>query len=293
MSFQRRLFRSTFAVLVSCIAVLPVAPGGRALADEGMWLPHEVPQFVLEDLKSRGFALDQEDIFNSDGTGMANAVVRLGATGTFVSSEGLILTNHHVAFGAVQRMSTPEKNYIRQGFLARTQAEEVPAIGYNVYVTQSVTDVTQKVLSVTRPSMTPLERYKAVEKRTKELVKKAESKRDIYAEVRGFSGGVRYLLYTFLKLRDVRAVYVPSRAIGEYGGETDNWMWPRHTGDFSFLRAYVAPDGGPADFSPDNVPYRPKRYLKVSPAGLQDGDLAIVIGFPGGTQRYLTSYAMA
>jgi hypothetical protein len=190
-------------------------------------------------------------------------------------------------------MSTPEKNYITQGFIAKSRSEEVPAIGYFVYVTQTVTDVTTKVLSATKPSMTPLQRYYAIERRTKEIVKKAESKRDIYAEVRGFSGGVRYLLYTFLKIRDVRVVYVPSRAIGEYGGEIDNWMWPRHTGDFSFLRAYVSPDGRPAEFSQNNVAYKPKRYLKVASQGVQDGDLTIVIGFPGGSHRYLTSFAMA
>ena len=279
--------------MLVCAAVPFVAPGDCVLAGEGMWLPQEVPQFVLDDLKSRGCAFGQDDIFNEEGTGIANAVVRVSATGTFVSPDGLVLTNHHVAFNAVQRMSTAEKNYITQGFLARTRAEEVQAIGYFVYVTQSVTDVTRKVLSAVKPSMAPLERYKAIEKRTKELVKKAESKKDTYAEVRGFSGGVRYLLYTFLKIRDVRVVYVPSKAIGEYGGEIDNWMWPRHTGDFSFLRAYVAPDGKPADFSVDNVAYRPSRYLKVAPGGIQDGDLAIVIGFPGGTHRYMTSYGMA
>ena len=291
MNFQRSAIRTALTAFLVCAAVMSVATG--LSADEGMWLPQEVPQFVLQDLKSRGCALGQDDIFNSEGTGIANAVVRLGATGTFVSPDGLVLTNHHVAFGAVQRMSTPEKNYITQGFLAKTRAEEVPAIGYFVYVTQSVTDVTDKVLSAVKPSMTPLQRYYAIEKRTKEIVKKAESKKHTHAEVRGFSGGVRYLLYTFLKIRDVRVVYVPSRSIGEYGGEIDNWMWPRHTGDFSFLRAYVGPDGSPAEFSEGNVAYRPKRYLKVAPGGIQDGDLAIVVGFPGGTHRYMPSYAMA
>jgi len=293
MDFPRLIIRVTRGALYACVAVSSIAFCESVSAEEGMWLPQELPRFVLQDMESKGCAFQQNDIFNSEGTGIANAVVRVGATGTFVSPDGLVLTNHHVAFGAVQRMSTPDKNYISQGFLARSRTEEVPAIGYFVYVTQSVEDVTEKVLSAAKPSMTPIQRYYAIERRTKELVKKAESKRDTYAEVRGFSGGVRYLLYSFLKIRDVRVVYVPSRSIGEYGGEIDNWMWPRHTGDFSFLRAYVAPDGRPAEFSGKNVPYRPKRYLKVAPGGAHEGDLTIVIGFPGGTHRYLTSYAMA
>ena len=293
MRFHPKIAGRVLSAFVVCFAVVVLPYAARLSAEEGMWLPQEVPQFVLQDLKAKGSPLTQEDIFNSAGTGLANAVVRIGATGTFVSPDGLILTNHHVAFDAVQRMSTAEKNYITQGFLARSRSEEVPAEGYVVYVTQTITDVTDKVVSAVKPTMTPIQRYYAVEKRTKEIVKKAESKKDTYAEVKALSDGARYLLYTFLKIRDVRAVYVPSRAIGEYGGEIDNWMWPRHTGDFSFLRAYVAPDGKPADFSKDNVAYRPKRYVKVAAGGAQDGDLGIVIGFPGGTHRYTPSYGMA
>jgi hypothetical protein len=259
---------------------------------EGMWLPQELPDAVIQDMRLKGCELSKEQIFNTLGTGIANAVVRLGATGSFVSPEGLILTNHHVAFGAVQRMSTPERNYIRQGFIARSKEEEVPALGYIAYVTQSVEDVTPKVLSAVKPSMSPLERYKAIERRTKEIVKKAEKGKDVYCEVRSFFGGSRYLLYTSLKIKDIRVVYVPARSIGEYGGEIDNWMWPRHTCDFSFLRAYVAPDGKTTEYSKDNVPYRPKSYLKIAPEGLREGDFAFIVGFPGRTDRYLTSYAL-
>jgi hypothetical protein len=265
-----------------------------------MWLPQEMQDEVMQEMQDKGLELGRDEIWNSAGTGIANAIVqmgKMGATGAFVSPEGLILTNHHVAFGSVQRMSTPDKNYIERGFLAKTRGEEVPALGYIAYVMQSSEDVTEKVFSEVKPAMTPLERYMAIEKRTKQIVKEAEARgqaagSDIYCEVSSFFGGARYLLYTFLKIRDVRVVYVPARAIGEYGGDIDNWMWPRHTGDFSFLRAYVAPDGRSTDFSKDNVPYGPKRYLAVAPEGLKEGDFAFIIGFPRSTHRYLTSYAL-
>ena len=264
-----------------------------AYCGEGMWLPQELSDEIIRDMRLKGCELGREEIFNNLGTGVANAVVRVSATGSFVSPEGLILTNHHVAFGAVQRMSTPEKNYIRHGFLARSREEEVPALGYNTYVFQSVEDVTQKVLSTVKPSMSPLQRYNAIERRIKKIIKKTEKRRDVYCEVRGFFGESRYLLYTSLKIKDVRVVYVPARSIGEYGGEIDNWMWPRHTCDFSFLRAYVAPDGRTAEYSKDNVPYRPKTYLKIAPEGLREGDFTFIIGFPAKTDRYLTSYALS
>jgi hypothetical protein len=194
-------------------------------------------------------------------------------------------------------MSTPENNYIEHGFLAKTRADEVPALGYTAYVIDTCEDVTGRILSATRSSMTPLQRYKAIDRRIKQVEKAAEARQkkrgmDAYCEVSDFAGA-RYILYTFLKLRDVRVAYVPSRPIGEYGGETDNWMWPRHAADFSFLRAYVAPDGQPAEFSKANVPYRPKRYLRVAPEGIKDGEFALIIGFPRVTHRYLTSYALA
>ena len=276
------LFLATFFVLLTAL-VSVTYPG------EGMWLPHEIPTEVMRKMRKMGLKLDREEIFNSEGTGVANAVVRVGATGCFVSPDGLILTNHHVAFGAVQRISTPEHNYIEEGFLARSREEELPAYGYTSYILRSVEDVTQAVLAALTPGMSPLERYEAIEKRINQIVKESEETTGLRSEVKSFFGGSRYLLYRYLRLRDIRVVYVPSRSIGEYGGDIDNWMWPRHTGDFSFLRAYVAPSGFPADYSPDNVPYKPKRYLKIARNGLKEGDFAIIVGFPGHTDRYLTS----
>jgi hypothetical protein len=284
---------------VACGALLAVAAAlSPARCDEGMWLPQELSDQVIAEMRDRGCALTKDGIWNTAGTGVANAIVHMGATGSFVSPDGLILTNHHVAFGSVQRISTPEKNYIEHGFLARTRADEVPALGYEAYVMLSSEDVTGRILSGLSASMSPLERHLAIEKTIKRIVKEAEAQgkaggSDVDCQVSSFYGGARYLLYTSLKLRDVRVVYVPSRAIGEYGGEVDNWMWPRHAGDFSFLRAYVGSDGKPADYSEANVPYRPARYLKIAPQGLEDGDFAFILGFPRTTHRYLTSYAIA
>jgi len=272
-------------ILLSLVAVSHAA--------EGMWPPYGLPEEVLRDMHDMGLELTGEEIWNEDGTGVANAVVSVGATGAFVSPDGLILTNHHVAYGAVQRISTAGKNYIEEGHLAKTREEEVPAHGYRAYIFLGARDVTGEVLSAVRESMSPLERYNAIERRTKEIIDEAESAGDVYCEVNAFYGGAKYVLDTYTRLPDVRVVYVPARSIGEYGGDVDNWMWPRHTADFSFLRVYVGPDGKPADYSEDNVPYKPKRYLKISKEGLEEGDFGLIVGFPGKTARYLTSYGLA
>jgi hypothetical protein len=204
----------------------------------------------------------------------------------------LIITNHHVAFSAIQRQSTPEHNYLQDGFDARTKDEELPAIGYNVYVVKSFKDVTSEVLRGVREGMTGLKRYQAVEKASKRIIREAEKGRDVKCKVVSMYGGSQYHLFTYFKIRDVRVVYAPPRAIGDYGGEIDNWMWPRHAGDFAFLRAYVAPDGKSADYSALNVPYDSPVYLKLSSAGIKEGDFVMLIGFPGKTKRYESSYGI-
>jgi len=287
------IMRGHPGLAVGLCAIVSLVLIGSAVCEEGMWLPHALPDHVMREMRSLGLELGEAEIFNPDGTGIANAVVSVGASGSFVSPEGLILTNHHVAYGAVQRISTSEKNYIEEGFLAGSKEEEVPAHGYRAYVLLSSEDVTDRVLLYLRPSMSPLERNKVIEKATKEIVREAEAGKEVYCEVNELHGGLMYRLDTYLQLTDVRVVYVPSRSIGEYGGDIDNWMWPRHTGDFSFLRAYIGPDGSPADFSEDNVPYRPASYLKVAKQGLRDGEFAMIIGYPGRTHRYLTSYGLA
>ena len=273
-------------VLLLCL----VFANGLSRADEGMWPLYDLDRLPFDSLKARGLTLEPNQIYNPQGGGICDAVVRVGATGSFVSPDGLIITNHHVAYGAVQKQSTVEQNLIADGFYASTPEDEIPAIGYNVYATLAMVDMTEKVLATLDESLTAFERYQAIDKITKEIIKEAEDGRDVKCRLAKMYGGQQYILYTYFKIRDVRIVYVPPASIGVYGGDIDNWMWPRHTGDFSFLRAYVAPDGSSAEFAPENVPYRSRTYLPVSTAGVTDGDFAMIIGFPGHTNRYASSY---
>ena len=263
-------------------------------AEEGMWPIDQLSEELIRDMQVKGLSLSAEELYTSDGTGVINAVVDLGGgTGSFVSPDGLIITNHHVAFGAIQQMSTAENNYIEKGFLAKTREEEPQALGFNAYVLLSSEDVTAEVLSYVNDSMAPLERFKAIEQAQKEIVKEAEEGRDVFCEVAAMYGGLSYTLYTYLKIKDLRVVYAPPASIGNYGGDIDNWMWPRHTGDFSFLRAYVAPNGKTAEYSEENVPYRPKSHLKIASEPTKEGDFALVAGYPGRTYRHINSFDVA
>ena len=274
-----------FFALAVFAAVLSFTAG----ADEGMWMPHQMKAL---NLKALGLQMDPGDLYKMDGTGLMSAVVNLGGgTGSFVSSEGLILTNHHVAYGAIQRASSKEKDYIKDGFMAAVRGEEIPAQGYQAGILLGYEDVTAKVNTYFKPKMTPRERYDAFDKAQKDLVAAAEKAgKDLRCTLASMYSGNAYYLYTFKQIRDVRLVYAPPQDLGNYGGETDNWMWPRHTCDFSFLRAYVGPDGTAADFSPSNVPYKPKVWNKVSLEGFKDGDFTFVMGYPGRTYR---NYALS
>ncbi len=272
-------------VILALVLSLTLVAG----ADDGMWMPHQMKTL---DLKALGLQMDPGNLYKTDGTGLMSAVVNLGGgTGEFVSPEGLVLTNHHVAYGAIQRASSKENDYITSGFLAKTRAEEIPAQGYTVGVLLGYEDVTAKVNAYFKPKMTPRQRYDAFDKAQKEITAAAEKAgKDLRCTLASMYSGNAYYLFTFKQIRDVRLVYAPPQDLGNYGGETDNWMWPRHTCDFSFLRAYVGPDGTAADFNPSNVPYSPKVWLKVSLDGFKEGDFTFVMGYPGRTFR---NYALA
>lgn len=275
--------------LISFIFILLLAPA--AIADEGMWPVYSLDKLDWATLKARGLTLDREDIYSASGRSLANAVVSLGGgTGSFVSPNGLIITNHHVAESAIQRQSTIEHDYLREGFYAATTAEEIPAPGYSAYVLQGVTDVTDRVLAAVNDSMTDSARHEVVDSISKVIVSECEEGESIRCSVSRMFGGQQYVVHRYLQIRDVRIVYAPSGAIGNFGGEIDNWMWPRHTGDFAFLRAYVAPDGSPADYSEENIPYQTSVYLPISSSGVSEGDFTMMIGFPGRTDRYASSY---
>ena len=256
-------------------------------ADDGMWMPHQMKNL---DLKAFGLKMDPADLYKKDGTGLMSAVVHLGGgTGEFVSKEGLILTNHHVAFGALQRASDKEHDYIQNGFIAWEKNQEIPARGYIADVLLGYEEVTDLILSNISDDLLPLEKYYAIEKNIKELVAKTEEQGpDIRASVASMYNGNQYYLFRFKRLRDIRLVYAPPRDLGNYGGDIDNWMWPRHTCDFSFLRAYVSPQNEGIDFHPNNVPYKPKSVLKISLEGFNNNDFSFVMGYPGRTYRNYT-----
>ncbi|MBN2170887.1 MAG: S46 family peptidase [Candidatus Krumholzibacteriota bacterium] len=277
--------------LVCLLLALVAAP---SLADEGMWPLYDLDKLDFADLAARGLALSANEIFNHEDGGLAKAVVDLGGgTGSFVSPEGLIVTNYHVAFGAIQRQSRGDRNLLDAGFHAATRAEEIPAIGYRCSITLAVADVTARVLDALDPELDDLARFEAIDRITKEIVAEVEVAGDVKCRVARMHGGTQFILTTTRELRDVRIVHVPPAAIGQYGGDVDNWMWPRHTGDYSFLRAYTAPDGSSAEHAPENVPYRPDRWLRVATDCVREGAMALVIGFPGRTSRYVSSWALA
>ncbi|WP_306397396.1 S46 family peptidase [Telluria beijingensis] len=272
--------------------VLPVAIvglsglAGAAFADEGQWQPHQLPQLKSE-LKRIGIAMPAEKLADLGKHPMSAIVSLGGCSASFVSPDGLVVTNHHCAYGAIQRNATPEKNYIVDGFLAKTRADELPG-GPNtlVYVTEKVENVTDRVLKGLSPAMSGRERHALVESRIKALVAECETDKSTRCSVPAFHRGLEYYRIKQLMIRDVRLVYAPSDRIGNYGGDIDNYEWPRHVGDYAFYRAYVGKDGRPADPSPDNVPYKSKDFLVVSAEGLKNGDPILLAGYPGRTSRY-------
>lgn len=266
------------------LAALFVVPSAGAV--EGMWQPAQLPALAKQ-LKAKGLKISPEQLSDLTAYPLGAVVSLGGCTGSFVSPDGLIVTNHHCAVGALQYNSTPESNLIVNGFLAQTRDQELPgAPGSRVYVTESITDVTDTVKQNLHPWMTGAERHDAIDSARDKLVDGCETSEAYHCRVASFYGGLSYQLIRQMVIRDVRLVYAPAKSIGKFGGDIDNWTWPRHTGDFSYLRAYVAPNGKPATYSEDNVPYHPAHVLKVNPEGLEVGDFVMVAGYPGRTYRY-------
>jgi hypothetical protein len=253
-------------------------------ADEGMWMPQQIPA-LAERLRALGFQGDANMFSDLTGFPMGAIVSLGGCSGSFVSPDGLIVTNNHCVQGALQFNSKPDHNLMVDGYLARTRADELWAgPGSRVYVTLAVKDVTHEIMDKIDPAISDLERFEIIEKRVKEQTAACE-KEGLRCTVAPFFDGLKWYEISQLEIQDVRLVYAPAAGIGNFGGETDNWQWPRHTGDFSFYRAYVAKDGKAAPYSKDNVPYKPKHHLKVSPKGASPGELVFVAGYPGRTFR--------
>jgi hypothetical protein len=277
------------AIVLAVLLALCLSP---LTGEEGMY---PITSLAKLNLKAKGLKIDPAAIYNPKGASLIEAVVQLGGcSGSFVSPEGLIITNHHCVFGAAQAASSVEHDYLTLGFLAGTRPEEIRARGMTARITEEMRDVTADVLSAVTDAMDPIARSKAIEVRIAELTKKATAERPGKSvAISEMLAGQSYLMFISTTLRDVRLAYVPPRSIGEFGGEDDNWVWPRHTGDFSFVRAYATPDGKPADYAPTNVPYRPKTFLKVNPAGVNEEDFVFILGYPGRTYRHQTSFYMA
>ena len=263
-------------------------------ADEGMWLLPLLEKLNIGTMTKMGLKLTAEDIYSLNHSSLKDAVVIFGGgcTGEIVSPEGLLLTNHHCGFSAIQEHSSVEHNYLDDGYWAQTKKDELPNPGLSVTFLVRMEDVSGKILPALSDTMSEQTRNQKIREISRQIVKEATDSTGYEASVRSFFAGNAYYLVVYEIYRDVRFVGTPPNAIGKFGGDTDNWMWPRHTGDFSVFRVYMSPDGKPADYSPDNVPLKPKKYLKVSLKGVHPGDYSMVIGYPGGTERYMTSYEL-
>jgi len=291
MALPRLRSRAGAFALVALLFITAVAP--CAFADEGMFMPDAINRLPLDKLKARGLKIPVTDIYNAAGSSLKDAIVIIdGGTGEFVSPEGLLLTNHHVAFDALVAASTPANDYVARGFTARTRAEELPAPDYTVTITEDMHDVTSEVLGNIPATLANDERASAIEERVAALEASARSRaagQEARIRIMPLNEGLSYYMFTSLVLRDVRMVYAPPNSVAQFGGETDNFEWPRHGADFAFLRAYVGPDGKPADYSTNNVPFKPKKFLSLSMGGVREGDFMMVLGYPGSTRRYRES----
>ena len=262
--------------------------------DEGMWLPMLVERLNYADMQKMGLHLTAKELYDINNSSIKDAIVSMGffCTGEFVSDQGLYLTNHHCGYGTIQANSTTEHDYLTDGFWAKEKDQELPVEDLTVYTLNYMDDVTKAILEGVNDETSEADRAKMTRKAIAKM-KNDKSEDGLYrVDIKSFFNGNEYYMFVYNQFKDVRLVGAPPEAIGKYGGDTDNWMWPRHTGDFSMFRIYVAPDGTAATYSKDNVPFKPKHYLPVSLKGVQDDDFTMIWGYPGSTDRYLTSYGI-
>jgi len=281
--FRKKLFVIAFFIL----SILSVS------GKEGMWIPTLLNKYNIEEMKQMGFKLTAEDIYSVNQASMKDAVVLFGSgcTGELISGDGLLITNHHCGFDAIQNHSSLEHDYLTNGFWAKTRQEELSNPELSVRFLDRMEDVSNQILSGTdgKPNDSVAV---IISRNTKQIVSKASEKGKFEASVQPLFYGNQYFLYVYEVYTDVRLVGAPPSAIGKFGGDTDNWMWPRHTGDFSYFRIYANKDNQPAKYSPDNIPYKPKMFFKISIKGIQPNDFTLVFGYPGKTQEYLPSQAI-
>ena len=286
-------------LFVFALAILAMV--GRVRADEGMWLPMFVERLNYVDMQRMGLQLTPEELYSINHSSLKDAIVGLGSddkprgffcTGEIVSEHGLLFTNHHCGYGAVQKLSSDQHDYLRDGFWAKNYGEEIPAPEMTASFLVRMENVTDEVLAVVLSDMDWQARTKAINAKIKDLEEAASEGGKYNPVVKGFFEGNEYYMFVYQVFPDVRLVGVANESIGKFGGDTDNWMWPRHTGDFSIFRVYADKDGNPAPYSKDNVPLIPKHYLPISLDGVHQDDFTMIWGFPGSTERYMSSYGI-
>jgi len=264
-------------------------------ADEGMWLPLLIKRLNHAEMKKMGCKLSADEIYNVNKSSLKDAIVMLSGgscTAEAISAEGLLLTNHHCGYDAIQSHSTVEHDYLTDGFWAASKAKELPSEGLTASFLQRIEDVTQRILSQLTVDMTEAQRTAKVREISALISKEATEGTNLNASVKDFFDGNEYYLFVYKTYTDVRLVGAPPESVGKFGGDTDNWMWPRHTGDFTLLRVYAGADNEPAPYAESNVPYKPKHFLPISLDGVKQNDFSMVMGYPGRTDRYLTSFGV-
>ncbi len=280
--------------LLSILIALIVSFNMSVRADEGMWLLPLLEQLNMGTMTEMGLELSAEDIYSINQSSIKDAIVIFGGgcTAEIVSSQGLLLTNHHCGYGQIQSHSSVEHDYLKDGFWAMSKQEELPNPGLSATFLVRIEDVTDRVLSNVTDGMSESERSETINSVRGEIADEATEGNNYNASVSSFFGGNNYYLLVYERYSDVRLVGAPPSSIGKYGHDSDNWEWPRHTGDFSVFRVYMSPDGNPTEYSEENIPLKPRHHLPVSIKGVEENDFAMVMGYPGGTQRYMTSYGV-
>ena len=276
-------------LLILLIGLQPIAK-----SDEGMWLPLFVERLNYVDMQKMGLQLTAEEIYSINNSSLKDAIAIFGrgCTAELISAQGLLLTNHHCGYGRIQAHSSVEHDYLSNGFWAESFEDELPNKGLKVTFLERIEEVTEKVLAEVTNEMTEDERYEKIKTIIEEIEIEAKGDTHYKCSVRSFFEGNEYYLFVYEVFEDVRFVGAPPSSIGKFGADTDNWMWPRHTGDFSLFRVYTDKDGNPAEYSEENIPMKPKYHLPVSVAGVEKGDFSMILGYPGGTDRYMTSYGV-
>jgi hypothetical protein len=280
--------------IISSTLVFLLVTSSIVRADEGMWIPLLLQKYNIKAMQAKGFKLSADDIYSINKASLKDAVVIFGGgcTGELISDEGLLITNHHCGIGSIQRHSSLQSDYLTDGFWAMDRSKELPNERLSVTFLERMEDVTAQILSGVDEGMGEMERQKEILKQIQRIQILASEGGKYQAIVKPFFYGNEYYLFVSKIYRDVRLVGAPPSGIGKFGGDTDNWMWPRHTGDFALFRIYAGKDNEPADYSPDNIPYKPKKHFPISLKGVQKGDFTMVFGYPGRTEQYLTSFAV-